>query len=200
MSDQGDYADYFANFYQRVHLYCARRVGWTDADEVTAEIFVQAWQRWPQSQERSLPWLYRTAGLVILNHRRARQHQDRVLSDVIDTFTTNGGPTTAMYPDSADLVLHQAHAATALNALRDEDREILLLSAWDGLSAREIGNVLGCSTPAAYVRLHRARRRLEDLLSEPASVTSSTTTATSASGTDDALGQPTEHSPARRGR
>jgi RNA polymerase sigma-70 factor, ECF subfamily len=33
--------------------------------------------------------------------------------------------------------------------------------AWHGLTAREAATVLGCSRPAFFVRLHRARRRLE---------------------------------------
>jgi RNA polymerase sigma-70 factor (ECF subfamily) len=48
----------------------------------------------------------------------------------------------------------------ALGELRDGDREILLLSAWEDLDLSEIAAVLECSRAAAGVRLHRARRRL----------------------------------------
>jgi RNA polymerase sigma-70 factor (ECF subfamily) len=48
----------------------------------------------------------------------------------------------------------------ALGRLSTGDREVLLLVAWDGLSAREAAVILGCSAAAAKVRLHRARRRL----------------------------------------
>ena len=32
-----------------------------------------------------------------------------------------------------------------------------MLTYWDGLPAAEVGRVLGCSTAAVWVRLHRAR-------------------------------------------
>ena len=44
--------------------------------------------------------------------------------------------------------------------LRADDREILRLSAWEGLSPIELAAVLGCSHNAAGIRLHRARRAL----------------------------------------
>ncbi len=53
----------------------------------------------------------------------------------------------------------------ALGELREEDREILRLGAWEGLTHREIGRILGCSANAAKIRLHRARRRLAAQLS-----------------------------------
>jgi RNA polymerase sigma-70 factor (ECF subfamily) len=56
----------------------------------------------------------------------------------------------------------------ALRALRPRDREVLLLTAWDGLNASEAAAVLGCSPTAYRIRLHRARRRLARLLVEDA--------------------------------
>jgi len=52
----------------------------------------------------------------------------------------------------------------ALARLPRSDREVLLLSEWEDLSAKEIAQVLGCSVSAASVRLHRARRRIKVLL------------------------------------
>jgi len=52
----------------------------------------------------------------------------------------------------------------ALAVLAEEDRELLTMIAWDGLSPTEAAAVLGIEPGAARVRLHRARRRLERLL------------------------------------
>jgi RNA polymerase sigma-70 factor (ECF subfamily) len=62
-------------------------------------------------------------------------------------------------PDPADAT--QAVAAwEVLSGLDEDEREVLLLSAWEGLSSREAAAVLGTS-PAAYrMRLARARRHL----------------------------------------
>lgn len=53
------------------------------------------------------------------------------------------------------------HLRRCLNALSPEERELLMLAGWEGLSAAEIGRVLGCSPTAARIRLHRARGRLK---------------------------------------
>jgi RNA polymerase sigma-70 factor (ECF subfamily) len=51
-----------------------------------------------------------------------------------------------------------------MTELSDEDRELLLLVAWEGLSPNEVAKVLGISSLAARSRLHRARRRLRALI------------------------------------
>ncbi len=56
----------------------------------------------------------------------------------------------------------------ALQTLSDGDRELLLLVAWEQLDARDLAAVLGCSVPTTAVRLHRARRRLRQALTAPA--------------------------------
>jgi len=48
----------------------------------------------------------------------------------------------------------------ALAALRESDREVLMLVAWEGLGPNALAKALGCSKNAAVVRLHRARARL----------------------------------------
>ena len=66
---------------------------------------------------------------------------------------------------------------TAFAHLRENDREVLRLIAWDGLSSDVAAEVLGVSRIAFAVRLHRARRRFAaeltaaDLASETVSST-----------------------------
>lgn len=52
----------------------------------------------------------------------------------------------------------------ALNALSDNDREILVLKAIQGLSYAEIAEVLGIPRGTVMSRLYHARRRLKDIL------------------------------------
>lgn len=58
-------------------------------------------------------------------------------------------------------------AVKALASLNEQDREVLILVAWQGLGAREAAQVVGCSTAALRVRLHRARKRFEQALEQP---------------------------------
>ena len=54
--------------------------------------------------------------------------------------------------------------AAALATLSERDREAVMLVAWDGLEHQLAASVMGCSTGAFTVRLHRARRKLERAL------------------------------------
>jgi len=60
-----------------------------------------------------------------------------------------------------------AGVLAALAGLRPGDREVLRLAAWEGLDPQAMGLVLGCSPNAAAIRLHRARRRLEEAMNDP---------------------------------
>jgi DNA-directed RNA polymerase specialized sigma24 family protein len=53
----------------------------------------------------------------------------------------------------------------AVLELSDVEREALLLIAWEGLTPSQAARVVGCSGATFRVRLHRARRRLERVLS-----------------------------------
>jgi RNA polymerase sigma-70 factor (ECF subfamily) len=56
--------------------------------------------------------------------------------------------------DPQEYVVHEA-----LGRLSALDREVLLLSEWEGLSPAQIASVLRCPKVTARSRLHRARRR-----------------------------------------
>ena len=61
---------------------------------------------------------------------------------------------------------HATAIARVLAALPPRDAEVLRLWAWEQLDSDEIAYVLGTSSTAARVRLHRAKRRAEALLTE----------------------------------
>jgi RNA polymerase sigma-70 factor (ECF subfamily) len=63
-----------------------------------------------------------------------------------------------------DEVIADASVRDALGALDDDDREILLLNAWDGLDTHALGAYFSISTNAAAVRLSRAQSRFRELL------------------------------------
>ncbi len=48
----------------------------------------------------------------------------------------------------------------ALASLSPEDRELLLLRAWDGLDVADIATVLGIAASTVSSRLYKAKRRL----------------------------------------
>jgi RNA polymerase sigma-70 factor (ECF subfamily) len=129
-----------------------------DADDLVAATYEVAWRRLDvvPAGEAALPWLLTVAHNHLRNDRR-RRRRDRTLVERLpapENTPAPGEPAAVGWPE----------IRRALDALADEDRELVLLVAWDGLSPSEAATVLGLSATAARTRLHRARTRLADLL------------------------------------
>jgi RNA polymerase sigma-70 factor (ECF subfamily) len=54
----------------------------------------------------------------------------------------------------------------AIEQLSDEQKEVMLLNKYEGLTYREIGEILGVSTESVKQRAYRAHMRLRELLKE----------------------------------
>jgi len=125
------------------------------AEDAAAETFAVAWRRRELIPEEPMPWLYGIALRVVANQRRSSERRRR-LGDRLEHEA--GGWEGA--PEPIDALHRRDTFAAAFQRLGESEREVLRLIAWDGLDTREAASVLGCSTAAFRVRLHRARRRL----------------------------------------
>jgi len=137
--------------------YFARRAPRDDVEDLTAEVLAVAWRRRDTvpDDDAVLPWLYRTAGFVLANHRRkGRPVPVGELPDEVDDA------------DPASLALADEEVRAVLAALTPRDRRILLLNAWEGLTGAELADVLGVSRGGADAALSRARARLRDVWTE----------------------------------
>ena len=126
----------------KVYAYAARRVGRDTADDVVADTFVVAWRNRSNRPGRELPWLYGVARRVIVD--RLARHEPAVSGDTIERLA----------------------AIAALEGLSEDDREVLLLDAWEGLGSADAARALGITAPSYRMRLSRARRRLARALDE----------------------------------
>lgn len=147
----------FGSSYARVFSFTLRRTRDRDlTEEIVAETFLIAWRRIEDLPSEPLPWLFGTARRVLANHVRHTERRSRHGVAVPLEYVELGDPSSSPPEQIAD---RQAFV-TAFAAIRAEDREVLAMIAWDGLSSREAAEVLGCTTAAFSLRLHRARRRL----------------------------------------
>jgi RNA polymerase sigma-70 factor (ECF subfamily) len=141
----------------------ARRRGARDAEGIAAEAMAIAWRRLadvPAADAR--PWLIVTTRNLLLAERRSEPEAGRQPLGDIDV----AAPADEL-PFELDL---DPGLARGLRALPDRDREALLLVAWDDLTPALAAASLGISPTAFRVRLHRARRRLRDVLIRQPSV------------------------------
>jgi hypothetical protein len=66
--------------------------------------------------------------------------------------------------DHAESTGWQDPFRAAFDQLSEPEREVLRITAWEGLNTTEGATVLSCSVAAFKVRLHRARRHFRRLL------------------------------------
>jgi RNA polymerase sigma factor (sigma-70 family) len=139
--------------------YFARRGPRQDAEDLAAEVFATAWRRRADvPREAVLPWLYRTAGFTLANHRR--KTVDLPVEDVPERRV-------ARVTDDPELsALFDDELRGALASVGERDRRILLLHAWEGLDGEELASVLGISRSGADAALSRARKRLREAWGE----------------------------------
>jgi len=146
----------FRDHYAQLLAFTMRRLSDREAaEDAVSETFAVAWRRRDRIPEPALPWLYAVALRVVANQYRASQRR-RNLDARLVSEARDGVPAL----DPADALDRRDAFSAAFAQLSDEEREVLRLVAWDGLDTRDAAAVLGCSSGAFRVRLHRARRRL----------------------------------------
>jgi RNA polymerase sigma factor (sigma-70 family) len=167
----------FADTERQVLAYVLRRVDREeDAADVVAETYLVAWRRLekvPAGDEARL-WLFGVARRQLANQRRGHLRRSRLADRLRAELPA------AVAPAHGPVDNRVAAVRAALARLDEEDREILRLSSWEGLTPSEIATVMGVPGVTVRSRLHRARKRLrsELLQQEACAPTASPTPAT----------------------
>ena len=143
----------------RVAAYLAARADRDLASEAISKTFEIAWRRIADVPQEPLPWLLGVARKVLADLRRMQGRQDALVERIAASGPESSG-------DHAEDLIGRGDVLAALGRLTELQQEVLLLIAWDGLSQREAAAALGCSRGAVALRLHRARKRLEQALAE----------------------------------
>jgi RNA polymerase sigma-70 factor (ECF subfamily) len=143
-----------------------------EAEDVTQETFVRAYQAIGRFDGRSEPftWLYRIAVNLSLNHIRSRKTRQRasvdddprLLSLLAETRPSLSGDPAGAADDRriAEALLQ------GIDQLSDTLRTTLVLVCVDGLSHEEASAVLGCPEGTIAWRVHEARRKLKVFLTD----------------------------------
>ncbi len=154
----GDPVDRFPSFYKStfsdIYAYAARALApdQSEIDDVVAEVYLVVWRRIdelpPAPQDRL--WLFGVARNVVRNTKRSTNRRLLLLHRIHRQPRVPDG---SSEPSDVDVT-------AALRNLSPNEREVMQLVIWDGLSVAETAEVLSCSVNVVQVRLHRARKRL----------------------------------------
>ena len=136
-----------------------------DAEEITQNAFLKAWQGLPQFQGKAAfsSWLYRLTLNAATDFLRQRGRHAKVVS--------LSDPDLPPIPDQSPTPEEQSAAEAdrqalwqAIEALPEQQRTILLLREIDGLSYKEIALTLDLEEGTVRSRLSRSRKVLRKLL------------------------------------
>lgn len=149
------------------------------ADDLTQEAFLKAYQAW-DSFRGDAPqriWLLRIARNVCLDYVRSpRSRTDRTASieEGQEAGREPGGDSASLAgkepPPSVEQAASQAEMTGCVQefilSLPETLRTPLILHDVEGLTNKEIAEVLGCKLEAAKMRLHRARTKLREMMDD----------------------------------
>lgn len=149
--------------------YLVRRTDRDTAADVLADALTVIWTRLDDVPDADpaarLAWCYAVARNCLANARRAARRRRALVARIVlldPPATTDNDPVGAGEPSSR----HIEAVNDALTRVSPAEAELLRLWAWEELAPRQLAVVLGITPNAASIRLHRARTRLREVLSE----------------------------------
>lgn len=135
------------------------------AEEIAQDTFLRAWTHLVDFDPRRAAfgtWLFTIARRLALNElARGANRQEVAMTPEHDPVCRAPQP-----PESLALGEKRERLRTALAELPADDRSVLALACIDELTLAEVARIEGCTTGAVKTRLHRARRRLAELLED----------------------------------
>jgi RNA polymerase sigma-70 factor (ECF subfamily) len=129
-----------------------------DVEDVAQEVFVTVHRKLAEFEGRAKlrTWLYAICLRVASDHRRRAYV---VRERATDTVPVDTGERTGNEPDTS--LESRAFVGELLAELDDDKRTVLVLYEIEGLTMREVAEVVGCPLQTAYSRLHAARDLLQ---------------------------------------
>jgi RNA polymerase sigma-70 factor (ECF subfamily) len=136
-----------------------------EAEDVTQEVLVRLWRRGGEVSAGKIGlWLMRVTRNACIDAVRRRRDRGRISIDEArgaELFDHAPGPESKAHASQLG-----TRVLEALEKLNEPGRSVVILREIQGLSYREIGEVLEMPVNNVRVTLHRGRRRLRDELRE----------------------------------
>lgn len=166
--DERAWGELVERTYRDVYTLCLRILGDPhDATEATQEAYLKAWRGLKSFRGEALfeTWLYRVASNSALSKYRGRRRRQSRESGMEDEALVHI-PASGSVEATAGARIEVQRLEAALATLPEQHRMVVVLRDVYGMSIQEVAAHLGISETAAKVRVHRARKRLRDVVFE----------------------------------
>jgi RNA polymerase sigma-70 factor (ECF subfamily) len=156
---------------RRVYSLCLRLIGDpVEAEDLTQEAFLQVFRKIHTFRGESAfgSWLHRLTANIVLMRFRKKRLAAVSLEEMIRPGDQNDGPSFEIGVPDLRLtgLFDRVNLRAALQQLPDGYKSMFLLHDVHGYEHNEIATMLGCSVGTSKSQLHKARKRLRELLHE----------------------------------
>ena len=164
-SDRAAWDEIFQRNYHRVYVFVFARVGDQQAaEDITADVFVEAWQGIRRFTYRGVPlvsWLFQIAHNLLADflRKRSRLRTERLMEDGADLRDPR---------DEAQQVANWQSVASALKKLTLEQQQVLVSRFVEGLSLAETAALMGKRENAIKALEFRALKSVRRILGDGA--------------------------------
>lgn len=172
LAQQGD-GSAFELIYQlhckRVYALCLRMLrDPVEAEDLTQEAFIQVFRKIHTFRGESAfsSWLHRLTANIVLMHFRKKKLMSTSLDEITTNDQENSGPHNEFgVPDlRLNGLFDRINLQTAIDQLPPGYKAMFLLHDVQGYDHHEIAEILGCSIGTSKSQLHKARKRMRELL------------------------------------
>ena len=164
----------YDEYYPKIFLYIKRMVGENDAEDVVQDVFnkVNSGLRSFQGTAKLSTWIYRIATNTAIDKIRSAAYKHSSQHVPIEEGADHDHQAISedYKPPSTDQLVIQKEMTECINEYLDtlppDYKTIIALSELEGLTIREIAELLDISVDNVKIRLHRARARLKSILNK----------------------------------
>ena len=146
----------------RVYRHIYYRIGNnTDAEDLTQQAFIKAWQaigRYKKTASPFLAWLIKISHNLVIDFYRSRKSEKHIDFDIVATEPE----TDPAY--LAEAYFNRQEIRKAINKLNRDQQQVILMRFIEDFSYAEIAAALGKSEGATRVILHRGLAKLKTIM------------------------------------
>jgi RNA polymerase sigma factor (sigma-70 family) len=168
LSDPTRFAGVFDRHAASVFAFLARRVGRDGAEDLLGDVFRIAFERrssYRTDAPNARPWLFGIATNLVHRYRRSEVRELAALARLSGRTIASADPT-ALRAALLDDRVRLERVVHVLERLPAEERDALLLYAWEELTYAEVAVAQDVPTGTVRSRISRARARLRVELSD----------------------------------
>ena len=157
-------SEWFHQYSDEMYSFFIYRIGQADVEDCVQEVFIRAYKSFHHFKGHSSPktWLYSIARNIAIDEIRKR---NRKKWKILVPFEAKHEPKTMKTPEEIlNLNEENNELYKAIQSLKQNYRDAIILRALEGFSTKETSEILGWSEAKTSSTYHRAKLELKNLL------------------------------------